>query len=218
MSTTGRRARIAAIFALCVIFFRGSQTVDAQSSPFKNSQKIFGPLAACAMDSAYHEWLNGPLNGVIPDASAFTSSVNATKSPYAVSFSATSGHTLPTGSYSIPASNCVDASWPAVPAPQIYPQGPLTLSGAYTRAIIAADEAHVQLKQSLQDAYAFMSSPGGGIDIATLLGTNDTIIVSYYQFFVQTGPTRGLGCYKQQQFIVDPSTFIAAKTTIGCPG
>ncbi len=195
--------------------------VRAQSSPFANRQLVYGPLA-CAADSAYHEWLSGPLAGTPPAPTSFSATMSATADPYTISFTSTSGNTPAKATYAIASSTCLSSSWPSVPASDQFPKGPLTLSGSYVLALVAADAVHSLAEPKTFDPenlFAYLNSPGSGVVIATLPATsNRNILVGFNQYYVKSSAKPLLGCYKEQQYLVNPITFAASQTRIGCPG
>lgn len=205
--------------ALCAILAQSIRPVAAQSN-FPNKQIFFGPLA-CALSSAYGKWLSGPLKNAKPSAASFTTSLNANSDPYIVSFSPTSGSTISGGSYSIAASSCFESSLPAVPASSTAPKGPLTLSGSYSFAVMSAKALHQQLSTAsgtdVPAYFADTNAPGGGVVVASLYGSSVKIIVGFYQA-VPAGSSRNIGCYKEQHYFVNASTYSATSTSAGCAG
>ncbi len=203
-----------------VCFVVDSAEATAQSSPFANRQFVYGPLA-CAAASAYHKWLSSPLAGTPPAPMSFSATLSATAHPYTITFTPTYGSTPAKATYSIASSVCLSSSWPSVPSSDLFSKGPLTLSGSYLLALVAADAVHSLAEPRTfvpASSFAYLNSPGSGVIIATLPATHNDILVGYIQDYVQAGATRMLGCYKEQQFLVNAITLAASQTRIGCPG
>ena len=208
--------RLLSIIAL--LFQLTLSEATAQSTSYASPQKIFGPLA-CAADNAYQQWISGPLGGKPPTASQFTASVSATADPYTITFSPTSGSTPAKTTYSIASSTCINTSWATVPAADQYPMGPITLSGGYVLALIAADAVHAKAQPTSftpASYFAYTNSPGSGVIIATLPHSSNNYLIGYYQYYV-AGSIQ-IGCYKEQYYVVAASSFTATQTNIACPG
>jgi hypothetical protein len=179
---------------------------------------VYGPLMVAMVDG-YDKWVAGPLKGQAPDPSAFKATIDATSDPYTIKFAATSGHSLPGGTYSVPQGDVLDPSWPSVPSSYVpkFPKGPVTLTGTYARAFVAAYHAHTPLKKTLGDANAYGTSNGSGVAISTVSDKSD-LLVGFAQKYKQTTKKIYFGCYKEQQYLVNTSTFKATSTNMGCPG
>ena len=211
--------RIAPLFTSCVLLLHGPHlAVSAAPPQYTNRLLMFGPLA-CATESAYIQWVAGPLRGVAPPASAFSATVSAKVDPYTVVFSPTSGSNPPKMKYTIASSTCIDPSWASVPAGEKYPVGPFTLTGSYTQALIAAQNAHAKTAPKTftpADDFAYLNSPGSGVVIVTVPSKGNSYLVGFYQVYASGKLI--IGCYKEQHYFVDPSTFAVSPTTAGCPG
>jgi hypothetical protein len=179
---------------------------------------VYGPLMVAMVDG-YNKWLAGPLNGKVPNQAAFKATVDATADPYTIKFAATSGHTLPGATYDVPAADVLDPSWPSVPSSYVpkFPKGPVTLTGTYVLAFVSAYNVHRPLKKTLGDAYAYGTSNGSGVAISTVSDKND-VLVGFAQKYKQTTKKIFFGCFKEQQYLVNTSTFKATATNMGCPG
>jgi hypothetical protein len=179
---------------------------------------VYGPLML-AMESSYKKWVAGPLKGSVPDPSGFQAAVDASADPFKIAFQATKDHTVAPAQYSVPASQVTDPSWPEVPSSYKpnFPKGPITLSGTYVRAYDAAYKLHLTYEAFYGDGYAYQNSPGAGVIFSTLPANNKPL-VGFEQKFVPKTPPYVAGCWKIQYYLVDPQTFEAAKTHIGCPG
>jgi hypothetical protein len=180
---------------------------------------VFGPLMVAMVDG-YGKWVAGPLGGKVPDAAAFKTTVDATSDPYVITFAATAGHSLQGGTYKIPQADVLHTNWPSVPAAYVpkFPKGPITLTGSYSRAFISAYYAHEKVKKTLGDAYAYGTSSGSGVAISTVTDKNSAILVGFAQKYKQTTKKIYFGCYKEQQYLVNATTFKAASSKLGCPG
>jgi hypothetical protein len=208
-------ARIALIaFGSCCVPLVAPQPVRAQ---YANKQLVYGPLLL-ALQIGYQQWLEGPLGNTPPEPASFKATLNATTDPYTIAFVAMPGYTTRGASYSVPASKVVDSSWPAVTNGFVppYSKGPLSLSGAYVRAYVAALHAHLGYKASLGDGFAYQNSAASGGAIAVRAEKND-IWVGFAQAVPAAGAVRKIGCYKEQQYLINPVTFAVTKTRIGCP-
>src|SRR5580692_8285593 len=207
----GNAGRAVACVASLSLLVAGLST--SASAQWLNGQSAFGPLVL-AMDIAYGEWLAGPLQNKAPKPAAFTATIEATSSPYTITFSETPGHDISGGSYQIPSSEVIDPAWKTIPVSLRFPSGPLTLSGLYVRSYISAYTEHLTYKQSLGAFNAFQNSTGAGVKLSTLAGGK--VLVGFYQRVEQTGSTVHVGCFKEQHYLVDSSGFTATKTNIGC--
>ena len=184
-------AGVALMVALC------GQPSEAQWS---GTQTIFGPLML-ALDKGYNTWVNGPLGGTPPAPSSFTASVDATTSPYTVTFTSTAPARSDT--YHIAPSDVTDSAWPAVPSSKQSPKGPIALSGLYVRAFIAAYAAHLTYKDQLGDGFASLDSPGGSVVVTKGSGSGK-LQVGFRQYFDQSALTmKNIGCWKEQQYFVE---------------
>jgi len=192
------------------------RAADAQ---YSGRQVVFGPLLL-AMMAGYQKWLAGPLGNTAAQPASFKATLDATGNPYRITFAPLPGYKTPGASYSVPASDVVDYSLPAVSDANgpVYAKGPLSLSGSYVRAYVAALTVHRSYEKALGDAYAAQNSIGSGVAIAVLAEEKNYILVGFAQRVPAAGAVRKIGCYKEQQYLVNPVTFQATKTRIGCPG
>jgi len=207
---------LVALALVSCIFAGAARPVQAQ---YTDRTLVFGPLML-ALDSAYARWVSGPLRGRTPEPAGFTVVVSAASDPYTIAFRTRPGHSIASAKYAIASSAVVDASWASTASSSgpAYSKGPLTLSGSYVRAYLAAYAAQMARKKALGDSYAFQNSLGSGVALATLPSKHGAILVGFAQTVAQRGRMRHIGCYKEQQVIVDPATFHATPTTMGCPG
>ncbi len=144
--------------------------------------------------------------------------LDATNDPYTVAFAPAKGYSTPSGRYEVFASKMIDPS--AMPAPTSFaaPKGPVTLSGTYVLAYLAAHAAHAKLYPAYDSVFAFENAPGSQI-VISYPWHDRRIIVGFAQEVVPApGSKRFIGCYKEQYFFVDPLTFAATQTRVGCPG
>lgn len=206
VSTTGLTIVIAAVMvAVC------GQRSEAS---WVNTQKVYGPLIL-ALDEAYATWLDQRLGSTPPAPDSFTASVDASTSPFTITFTSTTVALSDT--YHTAPSEVTEATWPAVPSSHQSPKGPISLSGLYVRALVAAYEMHVTYSDTLGDAYASLDSPGSSVVITKGSGSGK-LLVGFDQYFDQSGlPMKNVGCWKEQNYFVDPATLVATRTTVGCP-
>ncbi|MGA8474718.1 MAG: hypothetical protein WB681_06585 [Candidatus Cybelea sp.] len=199
----------------CCVPLAAPQAVGAQ---YANRQLVFGPLLL-AMEIGYRQWLDGPLGHRPPEPASFKATLDATGDPYTITFVSMPGYTTRGASYSVPASKVVDSSWPAVSGAYVpnYSKGPLSLPGSYVRAYVAALNAHLEYKATLGDAFAYQNSTRSGGAIAVLTGKSNDLLVGFSQVVPAAGAARKIGCYKEQQYLVNPVTFGVTRTRIGCP-
>jgi hypothetical protein len=214
-----KRMRLARLFAtapvLACLLLAPPFPVKAQ---WVDRQLVFAPLTL-ALGVAYNEWLAGPLAGHALAAESFTATLDATKDPYRVAFALTKSLSTAEVSYAVPASRVIDSSWPQLPLLSGVSKGPLTLSGSYVLAYLAAHAEHLKRSSAYGSGFAFENSTGSAVVISTIKHEqHDAIIVGFSQSALPTsGPLRMIGCYKEQYYLVDPKTFAAETTTIGCP-
>ena len=204
--------------ALCLYGVQSAPPRPA-AAQYAGTQLVFGPLLLAKM-MGYRQWLAGPLGNTPAEPSSFKAMLDATHDPYTIAFSAMPGHHTPGATYVIRASQVIDRSSSPRRGTQglTFAKGPLSLSGGYVRAYVAALAAQKSYEKALGDAYAFQNSSGSGVAIAILPGRGNDILVGFTQEVSQTGTVRHIGCYKEQHYLVDPVTFVATKTRIGCPG
>jgi hypothetical protein len=206
---------VATVMAFMCLLLAIPRPVSAQR---QDRQLVYAPLML-ALGIAYQEWIAGPLAGHAPPAASFTAVLDGTKNPYRIAFALTKSLSTAEVSYAVSASRVIDSSSPQLPQLQGVSKGPIALSGSYVRAYLAAHAEHAQLEAAYGTSYASENSTGSAVVIATIqhLG-HDAINVGFSQTAPpQSGPLRIIGCYKEQYYLVDPVTFAAKKTTIGCP-
>ena len=198
--------------AIVALFVAAPRPAPAQ---WTNRQRVYAPLML-ALNVAYEEWLAGPLGGHAPPADSFTATLDATKDPYRVAFALTKSLSTAEVSYPVPSGTVIDSSGPQLPDVS---KGPLTLSGSYVLAYIAAHGEHAKLRADDGSGHAFESSTGSAVVITTFqYQQHPAILVGFSQRTLPTtGPLRTIGCYKEEYYLVDPITFAAKRTTIGCP-
>ncbi len=171
-----------------------------------------------ALDVAYTHWLAGPLAGRAPSAASFTATLDATNDPYTIVFAPTKGYSTAGGRYEVLSTKVIDPSAAPAPTSFIAPKEPVILSGTYVLAYQAAHAAHGTLYPAYDPAFAFENAPGSRVAIAHPWHDR-RIIVGFAQAVVPPpGSKRIIGCYKEQFYLVDASTFVATQTRMGCPG
>ncbi len=213
----GASVAVAAAFAVATF-----ATPAEAAAQYAHRQVLFGPLML-AMERSYDLWLAGSLRHRPPDASSFRATLDGSGDPYKISFVAVPGHALATAANSVRASELLtydDPDWPAAPISSIpLARGPLTLSGAYVRAYLAAARLHQSRAVELGDDFAYENSVGSGVVIAVLPSHRNDILVGFVQMARSRDERKHMiGCFKEQYYLVDPSTFVATKTRIGCVG
>lgn len=65
--------------------------------------------------------------------------------------------------------------------------------------------------------FADTNAPGGGVVVAGVYGSSVKIIVGFYQA-VPARSSRNTGCYKEQCYFVNASTYAATSTSAECAG
>lgn len=209
--TAGRAFGALALMCLPIAAARPAQ------AQWLDRQLVFAPLML-AMDVAYQSWLTGPLGGHAPTPGSFMATLDATRNPYTVVFASAKGYAIPGGAYSVSANRVIDAMSAQLPLFPGVSKGPVTLSGGYVLAYRAANAEHAKFMAADADAYAFENTTGSSVVITAFTHENaNAILVGFAQTALPTHGPWHIGCYKEQYYIVDPETFVAQKTTIGCP-